>query len=103
MENLILIKYNREDLENLVEDVFYLVLFERIRASIIYPGPKYIKNKNNTIEYYSEVLTGFDKQEISMKYKGISAKDQEHLFEVDPKQITRSRKLDELLGSDSDI
>lgn len=100
MENLILIKYNREDLENLVEDVIYLVLFERVRASIIYPGPKYIKNDKDTVEYYSEVLTKFDRQEILMKYKGVSARDQEHLFEVDPKQITRNRKLDELLGSD---
>lgn len=100
MDNLILIKYDREDLENLVEDAFYLVFFERVRASIIYPGPKYIRDGKNMIEYYSEILTRFDKQEISMRYRGISAKDQEHLFEVDPKQITRSRKLDELLGTD---
>jgi len=96
-----LIKYNREDLENLIEDAYYLVLFERFRASVIFPGPKYIQKKLvGTVEYYSELLTHFDKQQISMRYKGISARDQEHLFEVDPTQIMRSKKLNELLGED---
>jgi hypothetical protein len=99
MDNIILIKYNREDLENLVEDAFYLVLFERLRASIIFPGPKYVKRNIGTVEYYSNVLTSFDKQEISMKYRGVSARE-EHLFEVDPVQIIRSKKLDEILGKD---
>lgn len=100
MENLILIKYDREDLENLIEDVFYLVLFERSRASIVFPGPKYIKKGVDTIEYYSEMITRFDKQQISMKYRGLSARNQEHLFEIDPSQIIRSKKLNELLGED---
>ena len=102
MENIILIKYDREDLENLIEDVFYLVLFERSRASIVFPGPKYVKSGNldETIEYYSEMITRFDKQQISMKYRGLSARNQEHLFEIDPSQIIRNKKLNELLGGE---
>lgn len=99
MENLILIKYDREDLENLVEETFYLVLFERSRASIIYPGPKYVKVKNETIEYYSEMITRFDKQRISMRYKGVSARG-ENLFEIDPSQIIRNKKLNDILGAE---
>lgn len=104
MDNLVLIKYNRSDVDSnvLEEEKYYSVYFEKPKASVIYPGPKYIKRGkpfNDVIEYYSEALTYFDKESITMRYKG-SSRSGEHMFEIDITQIIRGRKLDDILGKD---
>ena len=98
MEDVILIKYEREDLDNLVEDVEYLVLFERCKATIMFPNSHYVKKENGeVVEMYAEALSLLDKQEIPMRYRS-STRSGELLFELNIKQIYRGKKIDELLN-----
>ena len=101
MENIILVKYSQPDLENLEEDSYYLIKFEISKASVIFPGPKYIKKDNNTIEYYSDAIYSLDKKDITIRYKGISPMTNEHLFEIDIKEINREIKLNQILNEAS--
>jgi hypothetical protein len=97
VEKIILIKYDRPDLENLVEESEYIVMFERSKANIIFPGPKYLVADDYVTEHYACILSSLDKTEIIMKYKGKSTFDDYHLFEIDSTQINRNRKINELL------
>lgn len=98
MEDVILIKYDRIDVENLIEDTEYLVLFERFKATIMFPNSKYVKKENGeVVELYAEALSLLDRQEIPMKFRAYS-RSGEPLFELNIKQIYRGKKIDELLG-----
>lgn len=103
MDNVILIKYKNTFDFDLEEDKYYEISFFKPNSEIIYPNDKYVKRGspfNDVVEYYSELLTHYDKKMINMKYKGLSKIDNKYLFEIDVTSILRSLKLNEILGDD---
>ncbi len=95
MDKYIIIRDRNIYLNNIEEDKYYDVLLDKPSIEIVFPGPKYIKRGkpfNDTIEYYSEILTHLDKKVIPMLYQG------NFLFEIDITFIVRDRKLKEILG-----
>lgn len=100
MDNYILIRNRCDVFDKLEEDKYYDIVLDKPSIEILFPNSKYIQRGspfNDVVEYYSEILTHFDKEIIPMLYKGTSA-GRGHLFEIDISSITRDRKIKEILG-----
>ena len=100
IETRVLIRYNGLFETEMEEENLYYIFFDKPKTEIIFPGPKYVKRDkpfNDTVEYYSELLTSLDKEVIPMIYKGESKSDGRRMFEINIISIIRDRKINSIL------